>query len=419
MPNSITEHRFPAIREYESARDLGSVQRIWREVGWLDGERQEAVLKDFLNAGRTLVSDVAGAAECAVHSVPGKMRYLDRDLELSAVTAVTTSRVARKMGLARYLTAELIARDALAGAEVSVLGIFEQGFYNQLGYGNGTYEQWIRFDPATLRLNSGFRVPVRLTEENWQEMHRALCQRRRGHGGCNLTPEVLMKAETIWQEKGFGLGYRDAEDGTLSHYFWAGNKGENGPISIQVLAYRSDEELLELLALLKSLGDQVSLVEMLEPGEVQLQDLLNQPFRTRRNTRASNFENTSRSLAYWQLRILNLPRCIEKVTLSCQTLRFNLRLSDPVSDSLMPTTPWQGCGGDYVVTLGEVSSVSEGRDPALPVLEADVGAFSRLWFGIRPASGLAITDNLKAPRALVQKLDACLRLPRVHLGWDF
>ncbi len=409
----------PSIRSYDGTKDLAGVQRIWREVGWLDGPEQEAVLEEFLSVGRTLVSDVRGSPECAVHSVAGKMRYLKQDLELAAVTAVTTSRVARKLGLARYLTADLMARDALEGAEVSVLGIFEQGFYDLLGYGNGAYEQWVRFDPATLRTGNRFRVPQRLDNSDWEDMHKALCQRRRGHGGCILNPPELLKAETVWTSKGFGLGYRDGPGAALSHYFWASNQGQNGPVSVQSMAYRSDKELLELLALLGSLGDQVSLVELLEPAEIQLQDLLKQPFRNRRNTRRSSFENSSRCLAPWQLRILNLAACIEKVVLTGPELSFNLRLNDPVGKYLPDECAWRGCGGCYVVTLGCSSRIGAGEDPSLPILESGIGAFSRLWFGIRPASSLAITDDLSAPADLLIALDETLRLPRVHLGWDF
>jgi len=53
------------------------------------------------------------------------------------------------------------------------------------------------------------------------------------------------------------------------------------------------------------------------------------------------------------------------------------------------------------------------------VLDASVGAFTRLWLGVRPASGLAITDDLAGPDDLLAQLDASLRLPTPQAGWSF
>ena len=60
-----------------------------------------------------------------------------------------------------------------------------------------------------------------------------------------------------------------------------------------------------------------------------------------------------------------------------------------------------------------------GADRALPTLEATVNAFSRLWLGVRPATGLAITDALRGPQDLLERLDALVRLPRPHMGWEY
>ena len=45
------------------------------------------------------------------------------------------------------------------------------------------------------------------------------------------------------------------------------------------MAYQTGEQFLELMALLRSLGDQVRLVRMNEPPGIQLQDLMIQPFK--------------------------------------------------------------------------------------------------------------------------------------------
>ncbi|MCD4827982.1 MAG: hypothetical protein K8R90_00945 [Candidatus Cloacimonetes bacterium] len=40
-----------------------------------------------------------------------------------------------------------------------------------------------------------------------------------------------------------------------------------------------------------------------------------------------------------------------------------------------------------------------------------------MGLGVRPATGLAITDELEAPRELLAALDQLLRLPQPHLDW--
>jgi len=108
------------FRAYEPDRDKDAVCRIWREVGWL--EKKEEILDIFISAGRAMVAEAGGSAECLVLTEPGTMRYLDTDLPFCAVTSVTTSRIARKQGFAKRLTAETVALDAADGAAVAGLG---------------------------------------------------------------------------------------------------------------------------------------------------------------------------------------------------------------------------------------------------------------------------------------------------------
>jgi predicted acetyltransferase len=170
---------------------------------------------------------------------------------------------------------------------------------------------------------------------------------------------------------------------------------------------------------MRSLGDQVSTIQLLEPGDIQLQDLLKQPMRNRLNSKGSEQENISTAEACWQLRILDLPACLAKTYLPTAGLRFNLKLTDPAPALLDEDHSWTGCGGDYVITLGPTSSVEPGIKSDLPTLKATIGAFSRLWFGIRPASSLAATDELQGPDELLQSLDREVRLPAAHFGWEF
>ena len=123
--------------------------------------------------------------------------------------------------------------------------------------------------------------------------------------------------------------------------------------------------------------------------------------------------------AYWQMRILDLQSCVAKTHLPGPGIRFNLELTDPLSDILPGETSWQGVAGDYVIDFGEESSANPGQESGLPKMKASINAFSRFWFGVRPASHLAITDRLEADEKLLRNLDQVVRLPKPHLGWDF
>ena len=149
---------------------------------------------------------------------------------MSCVTGVTTSRVARRRGLARRLAARAIAVDAAEGALVASLGMFEQGYYNRLGFGTGGYEHWVSFDPARLNVDVRPRVPRRITADDWALVHASRLARRRGHGACNLIPPEITQAEMRWADNGFGLGYCDGPNGELTHHIWCQTKNvEQGP----------------------------------------------------------------------------------------------------------------------------------------------------------------------------------------------
>lgn len=414
------------FREYDPAKDQEAVHRIWLEIGWLeDNDKQKATMDIFLNGGRTLVADLNGEPECLAASMPGTIRYLDEELKLSVVTAVTTSRIARKQGLAKRLTARLIAANAAnaanaaAGAQVSMLGMFEQGFYNQLGYGTGGYEHWISFDPAQLHIEKKARVPRRLTNEDWASMHAAMLARQRVHGGVNLNPPQFTHGESGFSSNSFGLGYYDGPDDELSHFFWARAKGEHGPYTVLMMAYQNWDQFLELMALLKNLGDQVRLIKMNEPGHIQIQDLIRQPFRHRQLTEKSSYESINRATAYWQARICDLSGCLAQTYLPGETIQFNLDLHDPITKHLAEDIPWRGIGGEYIITLGPKSQAKRGTDKNLLTLNASVGAFTRMWLGVRPPSGLAVTDQLSGPPQLMAALDQLLRLPQPKPDWDF
>jgi len=407
------------IRPYDPKKDTHAVHRIWQEIHWIEKEEEEKMLDIFLSDGRQLVAELNDEPECLVASVPGTFRFLEEDLKLSAVTAVTTSRIARKQGLAKRLTAQLIAADVVEGAQVSMLGIFEQGFYDQLGFGSGGYEHWVSFDPAHLKTQQKPRIPRRLTKDDWDIVHQSLLNRSRGHGACNLLPVSITQAEMGWTKNGFGLGYCNGAQGELTHFFWGSAKEEHGPYTINAMAYQHGQQFLELMALIKTLNDQVRLVRMREPGGIQLQDLLKHPLKQGQVTKKSEFENQNKACAYWQIRICDLEGCLSRTHLPREIVRFNLKLSDPIKLHLEADVSWRGITDNYIITLGPNSKAERGTESDLPTLTATVGAFTRLWLGVRPATGLSVTDELTGPDSLLKVLDDILCLPDVKPDWDF
>lgn len=408
------------LRLYDEDKDKSAVHRIWREVGWIDkDEPQNKAMDIFLSTSRAWVAELNGEAECLVVTTPGTIRHQKEDLALCAVTGVTTSRVARKQGFAGRLTARALADAAVEGAMVAGLGIFDQGFYNLLGFGNGAYEHWISFDPSTLKIALRPRVPHRLTVDNWEIMHTCRLQRLKSHGNCNLLPPEITHSEMLWSENGFGLGYYDGPEGELSHYIWCKPREENGPYSIGWYAYQTYDQLLELMALIKGWGDQVFAVRMGEPPGIQFQDLLNQPFRHRSISDKTKYESRMSAMAYWQLRMLDIQGCINRTYLRSGSITFNLHLQDPILDFLDADSPWKGLTGDYIIAFGEESYAERGKDPNLPTLQASVGAFTRLWMGILSATSLSLTDTLSGPSQLLEELDWVLRMPSPTLGWDY
>ncbi len=407
-----------SIREYDSEKDKDAVIRIWREAGWVEKDKEEQVTV-LLEACRTFVAEIDGAAECAVTGASGVIRYQEEDLLFSCCTSAVTSLVARKQGLVKRALAHLLATEAERGALVAGLGVFDQGFYNQLGYGTGSYEHWFSFDPASLRVSVRPRVPRRLTRDNIALVHASRIARRRLHGGVSFESDCLTTQDVIWSKDGFGLGYCDGPEGELTHHFWISPKGEHGPHRLSWITYQTREQFLELMALLKSFADQWHLVAMREVPGLQLQDLLDRPFRYRRVTEKSSLENRADAQAYWQMRMLDVPGCLARTRLCGGEARFNLRLTDPVERYVGEGASWRGCAGEYVVTLGAISGAERGSDAKLLTLNATVNAFSRLWLGIQPASGLAITDDLSGPHELIEQLDEVLRLPPPKPDWDF
>jgi len=409
------------VRRYNHKEDGAAALSIFKEIGWFEkgkNREKDAASSAFFRSCRSWVAELRGRVEAIALTNSGELRYLDEDLPLCCVTGVITSPIARKQGFASRTTAEAVADAAEDGMAVAALGVFEQGFYNRLGFGSGSYEHWIGFDPATLKVGSPEQPPWRLTTKDWQAVHASMLARMRRHGSCNIFSAQLIRMDMAHAKNGFGLGYYRGK--RLTHHLWLSSEGgERGPIVVYWMAFENYSQFLELMSLLKSIGDQYHLVELREPPGVQFQDLLRQPFKSQRMTRKSQLECRSRAAAYWQMRILDLDACIAKTRLAGGPLHFNLELEDPICSYLQARRCWRGISGRYVVTLGQRSEVREGREENMPTLKAEVGAFTRLWLGSLKATSLAALDRLSGPPELLESIDALFTIAAPHPDWDF
>jgi len=409
------------FRRYNTKKDKEKAFRIWNECGWLDDNNKDKKGFDaFMNSVVGRVAEINSSPECLVTSTDCNLQYQNEILPLSCVTSVCTSRIARKQGIALQLTAQVIAEDTENGADISTLGMFEQGFYNKLGYGTGSYEHIISFDPTQLKVSVPPNIPTRLSSDDWKKIHKSRIYRLSKHGYVSPISSGITKAETLWSPNGFGLGYFDEEE-ILTHHIWVSvdKNIESGPYRIAWMSYQNSTQFLELMALVKSLGDQIRLVSMHEPAGVQMQDLLDKPFKNRMITRKSDFEHGMKAVAYWQMRICNLENCLINTHLNCPEFQFNLKITDPIEKFLPQTSKWRGIGGDYIVTLGDNSLSENSHNSSLPTLTSTVNAFTRLWLGVTPASGLIVTDSFEAPIELIEKLDDAFRLPHPTPDWDY
>ena len=359
------------IRPYQET-DADACKRVWHECGWTDGD----AIPDYVRGGRGIVAELSGEAECLALAHDATLLHLDDELSLCAVTGVTTSRVARRQGVASRTTARLVAEDAAAGRETAALGIFDQGFYNRLGFGNGAYRLRWSIDPGALRVPIRHRPPLRFDLlKDSEALLACRLNRRRGHGAVSMLAPEHFQAAAGFLKHHFVLGYR-GEDGAISHAMCCdGQDRERGPYTVHWIAWQTREELLELLSVLASFADQVYGLTIDEQAGVQLQDLLDQPFRRKDVAGGGRFAVKCAAHAEWQLRILDLPACLAKTHLPGEPVRFNLELEDPIAAYLDDDASWHGLTGVWQVQLGPESFAERGENAAWPTLWASVGAF--------------------------------------------
>lgn len=387
--------------------DHAAITRVFREVGWLEDD-EASHLEPWLSDATALVGTVDGDVEAVATRHPGRLLVDTTDLPFAAVTAVAVAPVARRRGLAGALTSRTLVEAAEDGFPLALLGIFDQGFYDRFGFGTGSTTLVHHLDPAALTVDPPTRRPVRLTLDDADEVHTATQRRYRSHGGVVLDAPGFTSGEMGWAKPFVGLGLRD-EAGELTDLLWGEAKGEHGPWKVFALTYREPSGLLELLGLLTTIGDQVHSVEVMEPAELSLEDVLDQPFRRRRATHRAEHAAHVDAFAHWQARVLDLPAVVAARPWPGPPVRFVLDVHDPLADR--DDVTWGGVQGEWTVELAEVSSAERGGTAALPVLRAGIGAFTRLLLGVAPATSLALVDRLDGPHDLLSRLDHALATP--------
>ena len=410
------------VVDYDLDSDREAVDRIAREAGWIGSSmpQKRADARDqFLRDGFSLLSELWGSAECYASALPGAFDYHGTQLPFSAVTSVITSRVARKQGLASRLTADLVAREAARGAVISGLGMFDQGFYDKLGYGHGGYDHYHMFHPVLLIVPYCRRTPVRLFADDFEEMHQARLARRTWHGAVTLHSPGMTHYMAHRSDASFGLGFRDGS-GALSHHLWINpDRPASGPYKVLWMAYGTLDQFVELLGLLRNLGDQVYLARVIEPGGIQLQDFLDRPFRRHAEAKGGSFETYSTAVANFQYRLLDVEKAIAAVG-ARETLEFVLKLDDPI-ERYLDSEQWHGCGGTYVVRLGETSRAERASNPEYagkaPQLACSVGEFTRLWSGVLPAWTLRGLGKITCSEQLAASLDLVFGGALPHTDW--
>jgi hypothetical protein len=406
------------IRAYKP-EDLKHSLRIFREIGWMDGKDSDKdVFMAYIDEGNSLVADLNGEVEVFVVTRSGCCKYLEDDIPFSAVTGVATSRVARQQGLAGGVTAMAIAESAKNGAAMSILGIFDQGYYEKFGYGNTVNHRISTIDPSQLKVPRLSRSPKRLSKNDAKAMHECRCRRKRYHGGCNLNGSGETKATTIWQEHGFGLGFEN-ENGMLTHFLWIEPKGEHGPYNVCFTGWETHEQFIELLSVLNSLSDQIHGVRMADPPRLQLQDFLTRPHATRRARKGGDFDINVVSQIWMQCRILDLPVCVGAMKCCGPPVSFNLELTDPIEKYLPEESSWRGISGNWIIRIGEDSSATLGSDPALQTASCTVNDLSRIWFGSSTAESVSVTGDFRSDPELIQAIDRVVCIPTPVVDWDF
>ncbi len=396
------------IRPLNLENDIDQMVKIWQEVGWLSSE-EKPVLKILFQAGQGYGADLEDELEATLLSLPADINYEVNLLPVQALSGLVVSPRARRQRIGRNIMIRALEEAARSGQALSALIMFEQGFYDRLGFGLGGYKRVFTFDPEKLNIAEDPVMPARLSIDEWKSVHQALKRRDRSHGGISIKSPEFIKAELEWDKnESYGLGYYD-DDGSISHFLWLWRQGDShGPLLVKFLACRNQAQLLDLLAIISRLGDQIHAVKMSEPYCLRLRDFISYPHKQERKTTGGKLSYKSRVEAPGQLKILDLRRCIEALAIPGAELEFNLKLEDPLSKFAGEDSP-AVISGEFSLKLGEESQLKEGTVQGLPTLQSSINAFTRLWLGSASPLELKASSQFSAPSELFRKLEETFR----------
>ena len=406
-----------SVRRYNPDKDARHIHRIWTDSKWIDDKEMYPIVDAYHKEANVWLGEVEGEVGTVVSTSPGSFNYNGIELPMTAITGVTAGLEFRRLGLAAKATTKAICDAYERGATIATLGAFEQGYYEKLGFGNFSTDSFITFDPHNLAVSTKHRRAIRLTKEDSDRMHAARLNRFKQHGTCDLHLPATTKFEIGYHKDSISLGFETG--GELTHFFLGTLKGEHGPFRMEMFVYQNADQLLELLALLKTLSDQIRIVEMTSPLGIKMQEFLEFPMRHREVTEGSKYENSTVSYSFFQARILRLEECVKASKFQGSSIQFNLHLEDPIEKYLDSEESFKGCAGDYCVELGEKSTAVPGQNSEWPSLSCTINTFTRLWSGARSASSLLATDGLKADPDLVKGLDQLIRFQELKTDWDF
>ncbi len=405
---------------YDKEKHLEKCISIWMDAGWLMNGQEKLANLWFDSADALVgkhVNDVVALG--LAHSGTFHHAAHSQNISFCAISAITVAFQGRKLGFAGTLTAELLARGAERGEAFAGLGMFEQGFYDRLGFANFPYTRIAEFRPSELMLSGSFSSdPVRLGKENWQDIHQNRINRLRYHGSVNLPP-VITRADMEINKKTFAIGFRNKNGEMTHHYVVRSVKGEHGPMRVIWMAFQTPDQFKDILLSIKSFGDQIDIVSLQEPPGIQFQSLLRKPISSSRQSTGSVERKVGTRTGCWsQGRILDVEKCVNGMKCTGEECSFNLILTDPVEKYLDSSFEWRGCGGEYTIRFSNRSNAELGITEGLPVMQCSVNTFSKLWTGTAKASMLPYTDKITAPSSLLEKLDKTLNLPEPSFDWD-
>ncbi len=405
---------------YDPEKHLEGSLTTWKDAGWLEKGKEDTAAEIF-KASTGLVGTVDDSVLALVLSNTGDLHHVlhEATLPFCSVSGVTVAFQGRKEGFGAALTAELLAIAAGKGAVCAGLGMFEQGYYDRVGFSNMPYWRNFYLRPSEIDLDGSMSSrPVRLEKEQWSEIHRSRTRRFRCHGSVNLEPVNTM--DTMLLAPGaFVMGFRDPSGELTHHICFTSCKGENGPLHTGWLAYRNRHQFHDLMLLLRSMGDQIDLIQLMEPPGIQLQSIVKKPLAQRRRSFQDPLKRVDiRTLAWTQCRILDLKGAIDGMRCPGEPCSFSLTLHDPVEGFLDGSMAWRGCSGEYTVHLSENSFVETGHTGGSPLMRCSLNTFTKMWNGTARPAMLPFTDRVEASEELLMDLERALFMPEPSFDWD-